>query len=215
MARVSPREEWWSYLSTTKNSLKPTTRVSGPMHSKDEILLASLQKFYEDPARLRALTDVIVHRVISLRVIDWCVTNYAKRLNVIYPLDDGHGEIRGFRIHTEYKAMLKGYNKVRFDPFGRRTRVVIQDADGRPMKTTVAQLNFFRWCIRCKVLEYCLTHAKAIERDMLCSMKAKTASSSSEDDEDATETRKKRRELSTAATKKLTKSTIVLTLKFS
>ena len=183
------------------------------MESKDTVLYAALVKFYKEPAHLRALTDAIKGGSISLRIIDWFVTNYAKRTNVVYPLTTPHGETRSFNVYMQYKSMLKGFSKRLFDPFSRRTRIIFQDADGVDMETTIGQLNFFKWAISCKVLEYTLQHDKEIEKDMLQCIKSRH-----EDAEGAiatTTNKTKRRELSRAAIKTLTQTKVILTLKFS
>lgn len=176
------------------------------IESKDEVLLASLKKFYDDPTHKRALTDALKSTTLSLRIVDWFVTNYSKRLNVVYPLTMPNGETKGFNVYCNYKSMLKGFSKLRFDPFGRRTRITIVDADGQPLETTIGQLNFFKWGIKCNVLDYCVEHAKEIERDMLQCIKSRT---------DTGTTKAKRRELSKAAVKNLTQTKVILTLKFS
>lgn len=178
------------------------------MESKDDVLLASLRTFYEEPAHLRALTDAIRGHKISLRVLDWFVTNYSKRVNVVYPLEMPNGETKGFNVYCNYKSMLKGFSKLRFDPFSRRTRITILDADGNEIQTTVGQLNFFRWAIKSKVLDYSLEHAKEIEKDMLQCIKSRSSSGNTEMN------KTKRRELSKAAIKTLTQTKVILTLKF-
>ena len=106
------------------------------------------------------------HGVVSLRILDWLVTNYAKRHNVVYQLVR-HGEFNSFNVFVEYKAMLKGYSKRFFDPFCRRSRVVFRGADGETLETTVGQLNFFRWAVEHDVVTYAIDHAADIENDML------------------------------------------------
>ena len=44
---------------------------------------------------------------ISLRVLDWLVTNYAKKNNIIYELSNS--KIRHFNMYLEYKSQLKAY----------------------------------------------------------------------------------------------------------
>jgi hypothetical protein len=175
------------------------------VQSKDDILLASLHTFYANPHHLRALTDALHGKIISLRVIDWAVTNYAKRTNSCYVITR-QGQNQSFNIYLEYKSQLKSYSKRLFDPFSRRTRIDFTDADGETVHTTTGQLNFFKWAISNKVLDYCIEHAQIIEKDMLHSIKHR--------DEEETKMKPKRRELSKAATKTLTNTKIVLTLCF-
>lgn len=178
-----------------------------PPQSKDDILLASLHTFYSTPKNLRALTDALNGKAISLRVIDWAVTNYAKRTNSCY-IVSRQGQSQSFNIYLEYKSQLKSYSKRLFDPFSRRTRIDFKDADGGTVQTTIGQLNFFKWAISNAVLDYCIQHADVIERDMLHSIKHRT------EEDGGTAIKPKRRELSKAATKTLTNTKIVLTLCF-
>jgi hypothetical protein len=48
-----------------------------------------------------------------------------------------------------YKSSLDGYSKKFFDPFCRTERIEFQG-----FTTTVAQLNFIRWCIVNGIVDY-------------------------------------------------------------
>lgn len=129
--------------------------------SSDGTLLASLVKFFEDDVEaLEKLRLVLRGRVsgVSLRLLDYLVTNYSKATNVVFDAPDG-GKVRLFR---EYKAQLRGYSKLAFDPFARRCRIVV-DFKGGSLETTVAQLNFFRWAISRGVVDFASKNAHAIE----------------------------------------------------
>ena len=58
---------------------------------------------------------------ISLRVIDWFVTNYAKTHSTAYILNG-----QEFLVYRDYKSQLKAYSKKLFDPFCRRERIYFQ-----------------------------------------------------------------------------------------
>lgn len=121
------------------------------MDGRTEILLKSLSKFYEDPKNGTRFLDIINHRNgVSLRTIEWYVTNYAKKHNVSY-----EKEISGkiFTVHIEYKSTLEGFSKKLFDPFCRTERIDF-DVGGEKIKTTVGQLNFVRWCIQNDIVEH-------------------------------------------------------------
>ena len=143
------------------------------MSSPDELLLGSLDRFYREPGRLEVVRKVI-ERVdpgaMSLRSLDWLVTNYAKKRDrsVTYVTADG----RVFDVHRAYKEQLASFSKKYFDPFrrgGDEARISYPpegDGVGPSMDTTVGQLNFFRWAIRYGVIDYCAHHLEEIERDM-------------------------------------------------
>ena len=81
---------------------------------------------------------------ISLRIIDWFVTNYAKKYYTVYELPSIRNEkdkIR-FKVYNDYKLKLKAYSKRRFDPFCRWERISVPYDDEKIMETTIGQLNF-------------------------------------------------------------------------
>ena len=52
---------------------------------KMDILLESLYKYYKEEENITKLLEVIeVNNKISLRIIDWFVTNYSKKNNIFY-----------------------------------------------------------------------------------------------------------------------------------
>ena len=137
------------------------------IHCKQELIVNSLQKFYtgrtdmkESLPMLKGTSD------LSLRLVDWFVTNYSKRHNTVYILDG-----QEFLVYTNYKSQLKAYSKKLFDPFCRRERILFQIPGEEPFLTTVGKLNFFRWAIEKNVLTYLSLHAPTIETDMNKAMK--------------------------------------------
>jgi hypothetical protein len=119
--------------------------------SKSDLLLESLKKFYEDPVNSGLLRDILTTKSqgISLRNLEWFVTNYAKNRHVTYTTPTG----RAFTVHVAYKSSLDGYSKKLFDPFCRTERINFHG-----LTTTVAQLNFIKWCLTNGIIEYMLTH---------------------------------------------------------
>lgn len=143
------------------------------METADDILLESLKNFYMVEKHASLLKDVLCNSEsqISLRAIDWLITNYSKKRNISYMLP---GDVRIFNIFTDYKSQLKSFSKRMFDCFKRRNRIEFTLSDGTALETTIAQLNLFRWAIRYGVLEYCREHLKDIEIDMNRCMKPKS-----------------------------------------
>jgi len=134
---------------------------------KQELIVNSLQRFYsmrEDKEEILKLLEGTSE--ISLRLIDWFVTNYAKQHNISYVLN-----IQEFLVYTNYKSQLKAYSKKLFDPFCRRERIMFQ-ISGQPMfQTTVGKLNFFRWALEKGVLDYIKMNMAKIESAMNASSK--------------------------------------------
>jgi hypothetical protein len=171
------------------------------VESRDDVLLRSLRKYYADPAALRTLTDVLRNKTkISLRTLDWLVTNYSKKNNIVYSYNG-----RTINVFLEYKGCLKAFSKRSFDPFQRRERIEIVDADGIVMQSTTGQLNFFRFAISMGVIKYALSHAGNIEADMLQAIKHRTTKGP----------KTKRKELSKAAIKTATTTDIKVTVRFT
>jgi len=88
---------------------------------------------------------------ISLRNLEWFITNYSKKTNLSYETKNG----KMFSVHCAYKSSLDGYSKKLFDPFCRSSKIMytIPGTDQR-VNTTVAQLNFIKWCITNNILDY-------------------------------------------------------------
>lgn len=174
-------------------------------------LLKSLQRHFSDPDNLHELTQCLrgPHRV-SLRVLDWLVTNYAKSYNIVYTLNDAP-----FNIYTNYKAQLRGYTKSKFDPFCRRKRVPFVDSHGKAFKTTVGQLCFFRWGLSKGVVSYCIQHAKLIEEDMLATQEKRHPEVQSGSKPAGRVTKARRKELSAAAVRRCTMTDMPILIRFS
>lgn len=128
--------------------------------NKSSLLLESLTRFFSEQKNAEQLQDVLSHRKgISLRNLEWFVTNYSKNRHVTYTGPNG----KIFTVHVAYKSSLDGYSKKLFDPFCRTERIEFQG-----VTTTVGQLNFIRWCITNGIIEYlvnnkCELTAKAVD----------------------------------------------------
>lgn len=122
--------------------------------SKSDILLESLTRFFSEPAHTEQLHDVLCHRKgISLRNLEWFVTNYSKARHVSFTAPNG----KIFTVHVAYKSSLDGYSKKLFDPFCRTERIEFQG-----LTTTVAQLNFIRWCITNGIIAYIIKQKEVL-----------------------------------------------------
>lgn len=139
----------------------PQTRRK-KIHCKQELIVSSLQRFYSshpDKTEIIGLLDGTSE--MSLRLIDWFVTNYAKQNSISYILNG-----QEFLVYNNYKAQLKAYSKKLFDPFCRRERIMFQIVDTPAFMTTVGKLNFFRWAIEKGVLNYITLNSAKIEAAM-------------------------------------------------
>ena len=147
------------------------------MSSGSALLLSSINEFYKkDPEYMKELVNIVEGKSrISLRVIDWLVTHYAKRYSIVYWIDDHKKEIylevdkdsiktsRKFRLYEDYRVQLKSFTKMYFDPFRRHNRIT---CDGANIETTIGQLNFFKWVFKNGVLRYIENNLEKITKDM-------------------------------------------------
>lgn len=146
-------------------------RKSSGVISKIDLLMTSLSKFYLDEKNINILIPIVNGlSKISLRVLDWFVTNFCKKHNTVihYQKD---GKPNKLIVHLDYKNQLKAYSKKQFDPFCRRERINFIYGKGNELLTTVGQLNFFRWAIEYHVLDYINDNLDIIEADMNNSLK--------------------------------------------
>lgn len=151
--------------------------------SKEETLINFLLNYYK--IKIVLFKDIIYQNTpLSLRLLDWLVTNYAKKYNITYPIVKNNETVY-FNIYLDYKNQLKAYSKKFFDPFCRQKRLVINTINFKwkeyideavaenEIITTVGQLNFFRWFIDNKIMDYALSNIRFIDADMLNTMTSK------------------------------------------
>ena len=188
----------------------------------DELLLNSLKDYYNDDYKSKKITSIINNDIeISLRSIDWFITNYSKKHNIYYNIyEDNNGEltydkennkfIKTVNVFQSYKSQLKAYSKKKFDPFCRRKRILFPLKDTE-IETTVGQLNFFKWAINNMIIDYIVLNKEKIEDDMNKSLKQMKIDGSLLKKEGI---RKQRQELSLSATRGLSRTNIKVVLNF-
>jgi hypothetical protein len=149
---------------------------------------------------------------ISLRIVDWFATNYAKKFYTLYIIEGtGDNVTRRFKVYDDYKLKLKAYSKKRFDPFCRWDRISIPYSHGKFIETTIGQLNFFKWALENRVVDYIEHNYIEIEKDM---NNRNSTSKRKENLIDNSKTRKKREELSISATKSIKKEKVEIIVQF-
>jgi len=140
-------------------------------HSRISVLMDKISEYFQEKEAINLFLSIVnSESKLSLRVIDFFVTNYARKNEVIYEIINDKKRREKFMVHYSYKAQLKAYSKRQFDPFCRRERInfTIDGLDNDPVevRTTVGQLNFFRWAIKNGVLDYIDKNLEAIESEM-------------------------------------------------
>jgi hypothetical protein len=166
------------------------------IQTQEQWVLYRLERFYANSDNLEKVKTIIEGTTtLSLRLIDWFVTNYAKKYNVAYITKAQKHVV----VYLSYKSHLKAYSKKMFDPFCRWKRIKFHN-----IETTVGQLNFFEWALTDDVLEYIHTHYDEIHNDMETRLH----------DKEETVTHKKRHELSNSATKSLARHDVKVKVSF-
>jgi len=185
--------------------------ASASYTTQNDLLLNNLMDFYKDEKTLNRMLKIITgESKISLRIVDWFSTNYAKKYYTIFNIDDSENS-RRFKVYVDYKLKLKAYSKKRFDPFCRWDRISIPYKKDTCIETTIGQLNFFKWALENKVIDYIEENYEIIEKDM---NNRNSTSKRKEQVLDNSKTRKKREELSVSATKSIKKEKVEIVVQF-
>ena len=178
--------------------------------SKKDLLMQSLINFFTNRTYLDQVVPIITGKSkISLRILDWFVTNYSKKNNTHFQVCEVNEKVKNFIVYLDYKAQLKAYSKKSFDPFCRRERISFIDHDNKELITTVGQLNFFRWAIENNILEFINNNFDIIESDMNNSLRNLYKKKNCEE-----KNRRKRTELSISATKTVNKHNVSIIVQF-
>jgi hypothetical protein len=203
-----------------------------PSNTQKQLLLNNLMEFYKTKENMHNMIRIINGETkISLRIIDWFVTNYSKKNYTVYSIpkiingESSLTETTRFKVYNEYKLKLKAYSKKNFDPFCRWERIMIPYDNDNYIETTIGQLNFFKWAIECKIIDFIQENYSFIEADMnsrnstskfktTASSTSSTSSCSSSSSENG-KTRKKREELSISACKCIKKENVQIVVKFN
>ena len=124
---------------------------------------------------------------ISLRLIDWFVTNYCKKKKISLQVKNGN-KLEYINIYDSYKSNLKAFSKQVFDPFRRKNQIIMNyvknsnnsynitfskniNKTNNYINTTIGQLNFFKWIIQNNIYHYIKDYRVKIENDMIISQK--------------------------------------------
>ena len=164
------------YASNDKHlPVEPASATENPVsgggatsiyNTQNDLLLHKILRFYNENGHMEQMLSVINGETnISLRIIDWFATNYAKKHYTVYDIQNTVTPKR-FKVYVDYKLKLRAYSKKRFDPFCRWDRINVPYKQGTYIQTTLGQLNFFKWAIENEVIRYIQENYSAIETDM-------------------------------------------------
>tara|TARA_B100000787_G_scaffold57098_1_gene41532 strand:+ start:1564 stop:2220 length:657 start_codon:yes stop_codon:yes gene_type:complete len=145
-----------------RNTVIGPFEVDFVMSARQMNILVSLKEFYSSDTVKSLLMPVIDQSTsVSLRSLDWLVTNYSKKHNVTC-LSKYNGM---FNIHQGYKTALNVNKRRNFDPFRRRTRLRVRH-DGGFIESTIGQLNFMQWAEEHGVIKYLMDNLTNIDKEM-------------------------------------------------
>ena len=183
------------------------------------MVISSLQRFYSNhPEIKKVLTYLNGDAPLSLRIIDWFVTKYSRKKFIRYPLNG-----QDFLVYLSYKGQLKAYSKQYFDPNCRRERIMFRIPGHDQIMTTIGKLNFFRWALESKILDYIESHEEEIrtgynsflKESIQNQKKTKTDKSSVSPDSDTRITRRHRTKQTPSSLNKLQVYSTPTTLEFN
>tara|TARA_Y100000389_G_scaffold17772_1_gene15502 strand:- start:118 stop:675 length:558 start_codon:yes stop_codon:yes gene_type:complete len=178
--------------------------------NQNDLLLTKFKEYYANKDNMDKMISIINGQsAISLRIVDWFTTNYSKKYWTVYNIEKNGESIR-FKVFDDYKLKLKAYSKKRFDPFCRWDRVSFPYDNNSYIQTTIGQLNFFKWAIENKVIDYINNNYKEIDADM--NLRNSLGNKKRIDSESLD--KKKRTELSLSAVKTIKKEEVEIQIVF-
>ena len=152
----------------SKVNAHPKKSIEHGFVTKEDVLMGTIihyfQKNQNDIYRIIPIINKDNKTNISLRLLDWFVTNYCRHNMVEYKHKG-----QSFNVYMSYKGQLSAHSKKLFDPFKRRDIINFQYDKLNPNKsiqTTVGQLNFFTWMLSNGILDYVINNLKPIIKEM-------------------------------------------------
>lgn len=194
--------------------------MSLALSTQNDLLMSRLKMFYSEDNygnMKRILPYINGDSSISLRLIDWFVTNYSKKNYTVYAVERNNSSVR-FKVFIDYKLRLRAYGKKKFDPFCRWERIAMPYENDTKIETTIGQLNFFKWALENNIMKYIEENRREIEEDMNMrnlNVTMKNNVNSASQVATTNKTRKKRQELSLSATKSIKKEEVEIIVRFN
>ena len=147
------------------------------IETKSDLLLKTLKTYFTEDRFKIVLPIITGNSKISLRVIDWFVTNYSKKNQIIYKIKE-YDEECYINIHNHYRSQLNAYGKKYIDPFCRgKDRILFKVSESQCIMSNLGQINFFKWALQYKVLDYIDTNYSIIVKDMTDTINSTPSSS--------------------------------------
>jgi hypothetical protein len=173
------------------------------MDTRLSLLMNQLGTFYNNSDYIEIIKNIIDQKsIVSLRILDWFITNYSKKYRTIITTKKGES----IDVYMNYKLKLKSYSKEAFDPFNRKNKIIFcyDKNSEKIIETSCGQLCFFKWCFENDILDFVRNNLNIIEQDMKTSLKIKKDCVSG----------KKRQPLSLPASRSISKTYVKHIIKF-
>lgn len=158
-------------LYVNNNNNKNTSNIIS-----DKYYINLLKKFFSNSTyeQVTEIKDIILGKSkISLRKIEWFVTKYCKCNVVLIDISDKiENKNKEYindmiNIYDNYKSQLKTHKKKYFDPFKREAHIIFNFSyKDMSVETTIGQLNYFKWMIENKILDYIKKHYEFLSKEM-------------------------------------------------
>jgi hypothetical protein len=173
-------------------------------NDRTQIIMNDILNFFDQAPHKTKLLNILAKKTISLSLIDWFVTVYSRENPVIYPMnEDGEtflfnvrteycAQLKNYnkrlfdpfrrkqriKLYTNIKKWANYYDEDKnvdiVDNSDEEEAYTGKDDVGTYLITTISQLNFFKWAIKNKVIEYIETHAEQLAKTSTKSKKNKT-----------------------------------------
>jgi len=195
------------------------------LNRRETLLMKPIKKFFYEKDNIDIFFNILKgDSEDSLRLYEWFVVNYSKKYDIRYNIKDNEGINNEFVVHLNYKSQLQSYSKKYFDAFCRTKRIFISNYNGIKEETTIGQLNFFKWAISNKIIEYIKKHRDDINKDMIHSLRhlynnkdmcEDIEKNIEKNNKKIKKKRRTRKELSISATKKINKHDVKIIVSFN
>ena len=164
-------------IQKTDMAAEFSTLSETELSPQEEGITCQAERFFQQPQHVQEFLDIIHGKSeISIRIIEWFVTNYSLRKQINYRLTVNETTEK-FRVYPEYCNRLRSYTKKYFDSFCRSNKLIAswnptdKTEDAVRFVTSIGQLNFFSWAVKYRVLDYVRRHLLEISIDMSAAMK--------------------------------------------
>lgn len=209
--KMSLKSELVKNNENRNNVNKTTNKRKNNLTKREELLMRPIKNFFSEKKNIDTFFNILKgENEDSLRLYEWFVVNYSKKYDTRYHIINKNGEKEEVIVYLDYKSQLQSYSKKYFDAFCRTKRIYITNFNGEKEETTVGQLNFFKWAISKKIIDYIKNNRDDISKDMIISLRHLYNNK----DKNKKNKRRTRKELSVSATKKINKHNVKIVVSF-